>query len=384
MSPRHFRLRKFFRVGAAVHAVALTAEGCAWAGSERDLRLLDPRGHVRFRLGGAHAVRPFSALAADCAGRILAVERTGRLYRLDPLADEAGEPDNALPGAWTPDPIWAECNDLYSLAAQAGNGGNGESLVALGHVGPALTMLDATGRLRWRCHPEDATATGGRTWSVAFSADGASLYAGCLAPAQHARRASYLLAAFEAETGRVYAARNFAEPVSVLAALPAPLGVAVVHAARTGCRVVGYDADLREAVWRVACAPGEFVTALTSDPASSILVAGTNTGRLWLLDGLTGRRLAVHDLLYYSTVLSVAARNLGERETATGDTEIVLKAECASSDADGHSGAEGRAAPEHALLRTDENFVPSVADTSGAIVAGLANGHAAYLSHRGH
>jgi len=299
MSQDAFRLRRFFRVGSAVHAVALTPAGEVWAASERDLRLLDARGRIRFRLGGAHAVRPFNGVACGDAGRAFALERTGRLHRLDPLH---GDADDDV--AWTPEMLWAADNDLYALApAYSG-------LVALGHLGAGLTVLDADGELHWRCGAGDDESPGGRTWSVAFSADAATLYAGCLAAAPRANDPACRLVALDAAGGHIVAERATVEPVSQVVALQAVPGVAAVHTTRQTCRIVGYEPGLRVVTWAVACAPGTMITALAVDPASGWLVAGTNTGRIWLLDGQTGDRLAEYDLLYYSTVLSVAGAHL--------------------------------------------------------------------------
>ncbi len=299
MPENAFGLRRFFRVGSPVHAVALTATGEVWAGSEHDLRLLDARGRVRFRLGGAHAVRPFTAVACGAGGRVFALERTGRLHRLDPLqGDEPGDV------TWTPETLWAADNDLYALAlADSGP-------VALGHLGAGQTVLDADGGVRWRCGAEDGESPGGRTWSVAFGADAATVYAGCLAAAQRANDAACRLVALDSAGGHVVAERAPVEPVSLVAPLQGPVCVAAVHTTHQTCRIVGYEPELRVVTWAVTCAPGTMITALAVDPASGWLIAGTNTGRIWLLDGQTGDRLAEYDLLYYSTVLSVAGMNL--------------------------------------------------------------------------
>jgi len=303
MPENALHLRRFFRVGSAVHAVALADAGEVWAGSERDLRLLDVHGRIRFRLGGAHAVRPFNAVACGAEGRAFALERTGRLHRLDPLH---GDADGDV--TWTPEALWTADNDLYGLAAAAA--GQERGLVALGHLGAGLTVLDRDGELRWRCGAGDGESPCGRTWSVAFSADAATLYAGCLAAARRANDAACRLVALDAASGQVVAEHAPVEPVSQVVALVSASGVAAVHATQRGCRIVGYDSGLRVVMWSVTCAPGEMVTALAVDAASGWLIAGTSAGRVWLLHGQTGDRLAEYDLLYYSTVLSVAGMNL--------------------------------------------------------------------------
>jgi hypothetical protein len=308
MARAGLRIARFFRVGGPVHAVALAGERShLLVGSERDLRLLDFDGHVHFRLaarataedrGSAWPVdRPFRAVAlAPDLGMGLAIERSGQLYRLDFTNGHAAA--GAQAGV---EEIWAEPNDLYSLGFAPGAG-----LVALGHLGPALTVLDlCEGRLRWRWHPHDGTQTVGRSWTVAFSPQMDTLYAGCLAGAgRDGASGGYLLAALETRTGHLRAARKTPRPLALVA--PLPLGVAAVHTGGGRCEVVAYDADLRRALWRMACEPGEVVTALAVDAAAWLLALGTNTGYLVLLHAATGELLARQDLLYSSTVLSVA------------------------------------------------------------------------------
>jgi hypothetical protein len=53
------------------------------------------------------------------------------------------------------------------------------------------------------------------------------------------------------------------------------------------------------------------ITALAGAPGQSVLIAGTNTGELWRVGAFTGRILARYDLLFASTVLSVAVAESG-------------------------------------------------------------------------
>jgi hypothetical protein len=329
--PSGLRLARFFRVGAAVHAVAMSGDGRKLlVGSEHDLRLLDSSGRTHFRWGGApvpgrwldNGARPFSAVALAPDLRAgLAVERTGRLHRLDfsnGHTDGRGDVSARATGLhWEP-------NDLYSLdfAPQ-------RARVALGHLGPDVTLLDAAGQALWRRRPGE-TESGGRGWSVAFCASAAGedatlVYAGCMFPARFAREAPYLLASLDIETGEVRQALALSHPVTALAALPAPLGVASVqmHTRRSDakpeagswkartrkpvCRIVAYSARLERVAWAHECGPDEVVTALACDATHGVLLAGTNTGHVWTLDACSGEVFHEHDLLYHSAVLALSA-----------------------------------------------------------------------------
>jgi hypothetical protein len=328
VKPAGLRLARFFRVGAAVHAVALSGDGRKLlVGSEHDLRLLDSSGRTHFRWGGApvpgqwldNGARPFNAvaLAPDLAAG-LAVERTGRVHRLE-FSNGHGDGDGRNHVSARAIGLHAEPNDLYSLAFAHGHG-----RVALGHLGPDVTLLDAEGTTLWRCPPGESDS-GGRGWSVSFGADARIVYAGCMFPARCARESPYLLAGLDIETGVARQAVALPHAVTALAALPAPLSVATVQMdglqgdskpaagsskskmRRAACRVVAYGAKLSQAVWVHECGPDEVVTALASDVSSEVLLAGTNIGRVYALNACTGEMLRSHDLLYHSAVLALSA-----------------------------------------------------------------------------
>lgn len=295
------KIRHVTRFGAPVHAVALSEDGQhLLVGTEHELRLTDPWGHEGFRR--AHDARdmPFHAvaLAPDMAAG-LAVQRTGEIYRLEFIPD--GE---AVRVRWPDEPCRSEPSDVHSIAFNAKAG-----VIAIGHLGPALTVLDGHGDQRWRQHPSDHTPTGGKTWTVALSPEGATLFAGSSGVGR------YVLGAMAAGTGAVQAARSLPAPITGLAPLPDPLGVAAALNERLQAQVLAFPADLTEAAWIYEGGYGERVTALAGDPAARLIALGTNTGSLLILDALTGERLAVEATLG-SVVLSLSLA--GGRHVAAG------------------------------------------------------------------
>ena len=58
--------------------------------------------------------------------------------------------------------------------------------------------------------------------------------------------------------------------------------------------------------------------------AQAALVVGTNTGELWRVGAFTGRVLARYDLLYSSTVLSVAVAETGEIAAGLANGQVAF------------------------------------------------------------
>lgn len=298
MNEASLTIARWMRLGAPVHAVALSGDGRhVLVGTEHDLRLLDRWGNEHFRRSQPPAPgtvvepdMPFSlvALAPDLSLGLAAL-RAGELYRMD----FAWQGDT-VSVHWQQEPIRVEPNDLYSLslAPEA-------EVIALGHLGPALTVLDTQGRQRWRRHPQDHNPTDGKTWAVALSPDGETLYVGSSGAARH------LLAALDSSTGALKAGQRPAQRVTALAPLPAPLAVAAVHSDVNECRLVAYVPDLREESWQYAVGMGARITALVSDPVEDLVAIGSNTGHVVLLQASSGAYLAQDDTLG-SAVLSLS------------------------------------------------------------------------------
>lgn len=298
MNEASLTIARWMRLGAPVHAVALSGDGRhILVGTEHDLRLLDRWGNEHFRHSQPPAPgtvveldMPFSlvALAPDLSLGLAAL-RAGKLYRID-----FAQQGDAVTVHWQQEPIRVEPNDLYSLSLAPV-----AEVIALGHLGPALTVLDTQGRQRWRRHPADHNPTDGKTWAVALGLDGETLYVGSSGAARH------LLAALDTSTGVPKAGCRPAQRVTSLASLAAPLAVAAVLSDMSGCQLVAYTSDLQKEAWRHAVRAGGRITALVSDPEADLLAIGTNTGRVSVLRASTGAYLAEDDTLG-STVLSLS------------------------------------------------------------------------------
>jgi hypothetical protein len=330
------RLTRFHRIGAPAHSVALSGDGeHVLVGSELGLRLMDRRGNVRYRLGQHGAA--FNAVALSPNGDAgLAMERAGRLFRLKiEQVDAAGEDvPAALPLRVAAVGIWEQRDDLYSLdyLPEAGEGG----LIALGHHSLGLTALDGRGQLLWRLGPREGLGMARRTWHATISPDGRTIYATALNAcgdltgledlsgiSSHAE-----IVAIDAALGKPAQSVEVDGRVTLLASLPEPLGVAAVtHRQGAGgqrCHLVAFDAALKAVTWSLACPPDTAITAAASTPAQAALIVGTNRGELLRVGALTGRVLARYDLLYASTVLSVAVAESGEIAAGLANGQVAF------------------------------------------------------------
>lgn len=316
----HMRLSRFHRVGAPAHAVALSGDGeLLLIGTEQGLRLVDREGRTRYRLGQHGAAFNAVALAPKLdAG--LAMERAGRLFQLkfqpEPEAAAGGLMRVAATG------IWEQRDDLYSLdfAPQAGEDG----LIALGHHALGLTVLDGRGQLLWRLGPREGLGTARRTWHATISPEGRTIYATALNARMDLSGLGSRktvdprteIMAIDAAVGKPARTTEVDGRVTLLAGLPQPLGVVAVtqrhSAAGQRCELVAFADGLTKVAWSLACPPDTTITAAAGAPSQGVLIVGTNRGELLRVGALTGRILARYDLLYASTVLSVAVAESGE------------------------------------------------------------------------
>lgn len=296
MSEASLHIVRWLFVGAPGSALALSEDGrYLLVGTEHDLRILDRWGNNPFRYYAPPAPgrkteedMPFCAAAMTSdMRRALAGLRSGEVFRLELTWD-----GDAVSG-W-PEQIRAETNDIYSLSLATD-----ASLIAIGHLGPALTVLDWDGHTVWRRHPADHTPTDGKTWAVALSSDAATLYVGSSGTERS------LLAALDASSGKPQAGKRLWQRVTQLASLPAPLAVVAVLGSNSESQVAAFAPDLTEPAWTYGFDLGEQATALTTDQVANLVVCGTNRGVVLVLDGRTGELLARTDALH-STVLSLA------------------------------------------------------------------------------
>lgn len=267
---------------AVIHDVALSAGGVyVLAGSEQGLRLFDNNGHERFHLyQKGRTEMPFHQVAVTPdMESVLAATRQGTLYRVE--LESHGR--DYIP--W-PEEIYLAQNDIHDLALSV----DGE-YVALGHLGPALSVFDATGHLQWRRHPDDGNPTEGKTWAVAFDGEGSHLWVGC----SGAPRA--VLAALETSSGRSLALKRFEARITAVACTTQPARVAAILTdGQDGHRIVCYSPELGEACWDQAFE--ESITALAGGSEGRVLAVGSGYGgRLVLVDAQTGQLLGEHPSL---------------------------------------------------------------------------------------
>ncbi len=266
------------RSDAPVHAVALSGDGRhLFVASEHDFRVIDPRGNLRFTYAGL----PFN-LVALAGNWGVATQRSGQLYRFD-ISYEDGKPQLT----WHDQELCNEPSDIYSVSVA-----DEARLIAVGHYGPALTVMDANGRLQWRRHPYDRNPTDGQTWAVALHPQGDILFAGCSSAAKP------VLARLDAHTGAVQQGARLAQRVVALAILPSPLAVAAILSDGEGSAVVGYGDALQSSAWMFESESWERFTALAVDQQASLVAAGSNTGTVYILDGNSGALLASNTTLH--------------------------------------------------------------------------------------
>lgn len=316
---------RWMQVGAAVHAVALSAEGrYVLVGSERDLCLLDRRGGVRFRYHSPGQKQMYFHLVAMTAkmDMVLAATRPGSVIQIEV---EVGEKQF---DAWPMEIFFAE-GDLYDLALAADG-----QLAALGHLGPALTVLNLQGLLDaahqpaasgnegigledllvWRRHPDDGNPTDGQIWAVALDPTGEVLYVGS-SGASHS-----MLAALDARTAQPLGFLHPERRVTQVAALSQPPGVAAVltdggYAHTLTC----YTPQLDVLRWEQDFE--EHITALAADPVEDLVAVGSGfAGQVTLFKASFGEMVAQHpELDSLNTCLAIVDGRYLAAGTQRGD-----------------------------------------------------------------
>jgi len=303
----HGRLEplRSIRIGQPVYAVALSGDGqYVAAGSEQGLALYDVVGNCRLAYPARRHPLPVSlvAMVPDMSW-LLVGTREGVLNRLEVKRKEGGFTARARI-------LHQALNDLNSLALSADG-----QIIALGHLSPALTVLQTEGNVLWRRHPDDGNATRSQVWSVALDSKGDTLYVGS------ASAGINVLAALDACTGAPRASQQLDDRIVRLASLATSGGVvAVVTAGSYEYKVVAYQQNLQEVLWERGF--NEPVTALAADPRHDLLaISAGYEGRIMVLEATSGQMLAADQALH-SLVNGLAVTNGSRLAAGTQDGHI--------------------------------------------------------------
>ena len=303
----HGRLEplRSIRIGQPVYAVALSGDGQYMAtGSEEGLALYDVLGNCRLAYPATRYPLPVSLVAmVPDMSRLLVGTREGALHRLEVKRKGAGFTARART-------LYQTLNDLNSLALAADG-----QIIALGHLSPALTVLQTDGNVLWRRHPDDRNATRSQMWSVALDTKGDTLYVGS------ASTGTNVLAALDACTGAPHASQQLDGRIVRLASLATSGGVvAVLTAGRYEYQVVAYQPDLQDVLWERDF--DEPVTALAADPQHDLLAISVGyEGRIMLLQATSGQVLAADQALH-SLVNGLAVTNGSRLAAGTQDGHV--------------------------------------------------------------
>jgi DNA-binding beta-propeller fold protein YncE len=302
----HLEIQQVIQVQQPANAVALSEDAQYVIGAlEGNTVVFSVAG--RCLLSYPSSITPMPALrlaASSDLRQLYVVARQGWLIRLNLQR----EPDSFRYDAHT---LYTAENDLHSLALSRDG-----QLLAVGHLGPALTVLNIDGRIIWRRHPQDGTATEGQVWTVAFDALGKMLYAGS------AEFGTNRLAAIDTRSGTVQNYTYVTGQVTALGILPEGKGVAAVLAGgRYTGRLVMYNLALESL--GEACFDGP-ITALAVDRRLLFMaVAIGHEGQIALIDAQNGEVLATTDEIR-SRINGLAIAQGRLLAAATQDGALVL------------------------------------------------------------
>lgn len=264
----------WIRLDQLAYAASLSGDGQYVAvGHEQGLSLYHKTGQLLLTYPPVSQPVHLVSLAPDLS-RVYLATRLGMLVRLD-LTHQNGKI------TFAPHVLYQAANDLHSLAAAYP-----ADLLAVGHLLPALALLDTKADVLWRLHAESGNATDGQVWSVALDKDGQILYVGSAGAGTN--RVLALEARNKARLNRIKL--DPGTRVTALAAFPG--GVAITMAdGPYQSRLSVYKAALGRLCWEVSF--DEPLTALAADSAQPLLaVAIGYEGHVRLLDANNGQLLA--------------------------------------------------------------------------------------------
>lgn len=276
-------VRRWLRLGAPLHAVALSSDGQVVAvGAETGLFLFDAAGEAILGHPAPEMASPVRQIAlAPVADRIYLGTRTGDVVRasLRRHGDQLVVDNVAT--------LYSARNDLHALAVSPD-----ERWIALGHLSARLTVLTNDGQLHWRSQPGDVASS---MWSAVFDRTGKKLYAAS------AGAGTNRLVAIDLAQGQ-FPADGYLEPslrATALATYDDGVVAVLLDSTDYECEIVKCSADLTVTQWTHS--PREMVTAIATEPAlasgraestKSLAAACGYEGRVILLDGNAGHVLA--------------------------------------------------------------------------------------------
>lgn len=305
----HLELLGWINLVQPVHAVAFSANGqYLAAGHERGAALFNLVGERLLSFpdeGGEMPVKGV-ALHPDLTHLYL-VTRPGWLIDLE-LKNQDGH------FTYQAKPLYQVANDLYSLSFAPKS-----EYLAIGHLGPAISVLKTDGEIMWRRHSDDGTATEGRTWVAALDADGKTLFLGC--GGAEVNRLLCVRAADGSPTAQRWLYQRLR--ATNLAVLPnaAGLVVSLVEDMYTS-HLHAYDAGLEELLWEQTF--DEPITALAVDATQPVLgYAAGYQGRVGLINAKTGT-LLTNELFLNSLVNSLTLVNGSALAAATEDGHLAI------------------------------------------------------------
>lgn len=264
-----------------MHAVALSSDGQFVAvGSETGPLLFNAAGEAILARSAHQIALPVRQVALSPSGdRLYLAARTGEVMQLDL------ERFDGRVTVQQAQSFYKASNDIHCMSVSTD-----QQWIAVGHLSPALTVLSGEGKVHWRRHPDDGTATEGDNWSVAIDSANQSMYVGS------AGTGSNRLAVIGLSDRRLYGSRYLAPGLraTALAALEDGAVVVQTDSVSFDSEVVKLTPDLSEPVWRFAAE--DTVTAIatpegdadTAETATLVAVACGYEGKVVLLDAHSG------------------------------------------------------------------------------------------------
>jgi hypothetical protein len=272
----YLEVRQWINVNQPAYAVALSGDGqYAVVGNEQGVAIYNQRGQNLLARPISDSPLPVNLLAVTPAlEQVFIGARQGWLLCME---TEISDKEVHLHKCWS---YPADINSLTISPEQ--------NIVAIGHLAPALTLLQFDRCRLWRRHPDDGTATRNQMWTLALDDENSCLYIGSAGAGSNVlakinNTDAFPLAHYPVKAG---------EHVTGIAILSDSLGLVAVFSKDVYfSKLVAFDNALRGPLWEMPY-DGP-LTALASDPNFPLVVVSAGfEGQLLLLDAQTGKQLA--------------------------------------------------------------------------------------------